>query len=384
MINITNKEECCGCHGCINICPRKCISMETDNEGFWYPKVNKNKCIECDLCKKVCPIINIQQKHNKEITAYACKNKDDKVRETSSSGGVFALLCENVINEGGVVFGAAFDKEFNVRHTYAETLDECIKFRGSKYVQSKIGDTYKKAKEFLDKGRIVLFSGTPCQIAGLDTYLIKNYKNLILVDIACHGVPSPLVYKSYINTLEKKNRSKIKEISFRDKSTGWKDYSVSFGFENGKKLKQFRTDNTYMNGYLKDIFLRPSCYTCKFKKPVTSADLTLADYWGVQNIHPEFDDDKGISLILINSKKGQDLLNTLTNKLEIIHTNLEYATKCNPVIIKASNYNKEREDFFNKFLVENVIKDIKRYTKLPIILVIKIKISRIIKRKNKY
>lgn len=383
MIEIKNKEKCCGCHGCTNVCPKQCISMEVDKEGFWYPKVDKSKCVNCTLCEKVCPIINRQQRGDTEIFAYACKNINDEVRESSSSGGVFILLCEEVINNGGVVFGAAFDEKFNVIHTYAETIEESNRFRGSKYVQSKVGNTYKKAKEFLDKGKIVLFSGTPCQISGLDAYLMKKYDNLILIDIACHGVPSPLVYRSYINKLVKKKGTNIKEISFRDKSTGWKDYSVSFKFKNGKELKQFRIDNTYMNGYLKDIFLRPSCYNCKFKKPVTSADLTLADYWGVQNKHPEFDDDKGTSLILVNSKKGQNLLNKITNKLKIIPTDFEYATKCNPSIIKSSNYNKERDEFFLKFSEQNVIKNIKKYTKLPIILRIKINIARVIKRKNR-
>ena len=381
MIEINKKSECCGCHACNNVCPKECILMEIDNEGFWYPKVDKSKCIDCNLCEKVCPIINTPKKVEDDILAYACKNKNEEIRKNSSSGGVFTLLCEEVINNNGVVFGATFDENLNVKHTYAETLEECINFRGSKYVQSKIGDTYKEAKKFLDQERIVLFSGTPCQISGLDAYLMKKYDNLILIDIACHGVPSPLIYKSYIKKLEEKKKSKINEILFRDKSTGWKDYSISFKFDNGKKMRQFRIDNTYMSGYLKDIFLRPSCYTCKFKKPITSADLTLADYWGIQNKHIEFDDDKGVSLILINSEKGQHLLNKITNKLNIIKTDLEYAIRCNPSIIKSSSYNEERDEFFKNFSSKNIIKYIDKYSKLPIFLSLKIKFARTIKRK---
>ena len=379
MIEINKKSECCGCHGCMNICPKECISMEIDNEGFWYPKVDKNKCINCNLCEKVCPIINTPQKEEFNTIAYACKNKNDKVRLSSSSGGVFTKLCEYVISNNGVVFGAAFNNNFEVEHNEATIFEECEKFRGSKYVQSNIGQTYKKAKKYLDKGRLVLFSGTPCQISGLDAYLRKRYENLILIDIACHGVPSPQVYKRYINKLEKKKKSKIEEISFRDKSTGWKNYSIKFKFKNGKTVKQFRIDNTYMNGYLKDIFLRPSCYTCKFKKPVTSADLTLADYWGVQHKHEVFDDDKGVSLILINSKKGYNIFNNINESLDTIETDLEYATKCNPAIIKPTMYNKDKEAFFDNFNKIDIIKNIDKYSKLPIFLRLKIKLARLIK-----
>lgn len=380
MIEIREKAKCCGCYGCYNICPKNCIKMKSDNEGFWYPEIDKNVCIKCNLCEKVCPIINTPIKSEQKTIAYACKNKDENIRKNSSSGGVFASICEDIINESGVVFGAAFDENFEVSHTYAKTLEECIKFRGSKYVQSEIRDTFKIVKDYLDKGKVVLFSGTPCQISGLDSYLRKKYENLILIDIACHGVPSPLVYKRYINKLEKKKRANIEEISFRDKSTGWKDYSVRFKFNNGKKIKQFRIDNMYMNGYLKDIFLRPSCYECKFKKPVSSADLTLADYWGVQSKHPEFDDDKGTSLVLVNSEKGKEILKKITPRLEILETDLEYSLKCNPAIIKASKYNKDRDRFFENFSSTDIIKNINQYSKFPLILGIKIKVARIIKR----
>ena len=179
MIEIVDKGKCCGCHGCTNICPKSCISMEIDQEGFWYPKVDKNLCIDCHLCEKVCPILEDPVKQDFIPVAYACKNKVNEVRENSSSGGVFSLLCEEVINNGGVVFGASFDENFDVRHTYAETLEGCIQFRGSKYVQSKIGETYKQARKFLNDGRLVLFSGTQCQIKGLNLYLRKIQRVMV-------------------------------------------------------------------------------------------------------------------------------------------------------------------------------------------------------------
>lgn len=378
MIYINKKEECCGCHGCNNICPKDCISMEVDNEGFWYPKVDKSKCINCNLCEKVCPIINTPKREETEIIAYACKNKDEEVRRSSSSGGVFSVLCEDVISKGGVVFGASFDQNFDVRHIYAETLEECARFRGSKYVQSKIGDTFNIAKKFLNEGRIVLFSGTPCQISGLDAYLMKKYDNLILVDIACHGVPSPLVYKEYVKKLKLLNKSGIRDIKFRDKSTGWNGYSFKVEYNNGE-LKENGYDNIYMKGFLSDIYLRPSCYTCKFKKPITSADLTLGDYWGVQHKHPEFDDDKGISLTLVNSKKGKAKFDLISNKIEVLETDLKHATNCNPCIVKHVEYNPKREKFFKEFKGDNINEVIDKYTKIRISQKIKKKIINIIK-----
>lgn len=347
MIEIIDKGKCCGCHGCTNICPKSCISMEVDSEGFWYPKVDKNLCIDCHLCEKVCPILEVPQKKEVFTTlTYACKNKNDEVRVESSSGGVFSLLCKYVINREGVVFGASYDEYFNVRHTYVETLEECAQFRSSKYVQSKIGDTYKKVRTFLNQGRVVLFSGTPCQIEGLSGYLRKEYPNLIKVDIACHGVPSPKVYREYVTNLESEYHSKLTGLSFRNKDTGWNTYSFKAEFENGKVHQEIGYDNIYMKGFLSDIYLRPSCFECEFKKPRTTADITLGDYWGVKDIHPEFTDEKGVSLIFVHSQKGKDIFDQVSVNLEVVESDFDYATKCNPSIIKHAPYQPKRQQFF--------------------------------------
>lgn len=347
MIEIIDKGKCCGCHGCTNICPKSCISMEVDNEGFWYPKVDKNLCIDCHLCEKVCPILEVPRKKEVFTTlTYACKNKNDEVRVESSSGGVFSLLCKYVINREGVVFGASYDEDFNVRHTYVETLEECAQFRSSKYVQSKIGDTYKKVRTFLNQGRVVLFSGTPCQIEGLSGYLRKEYPNLIKVDIACHGVPSPKVYREYVTNLEREYHSKLTSLSFRNKDTGWNTYSFKAEFENGKVHQEIGYDNIYMKGFLSDIYLRPSCFECEFKKPRTTADITLGDYWGVKDIHPEFSDEKGVSLIFVHSQKGKDIFDQVSVNLEVVESDFDYATKCNPSIIKHAPYQPKRQQFF--------------------------------------
>lgn len=347
MIEILDKGKCCGCHGCTNICPKSCISMETDQEGFWYPKVDKNLCIDCHLCEKVCPILENPVKEEFIPVAYACKNKANEVRENSSSGGIFSLLCEEVIESGGVVFGASFDENFEVRHTYSETLEDCIQFRGSKYVQSKIGETYKQARKFLNEGRLVLFSGTQCQIKGLNLYLRKKYDNLIAVDIICHGVPSPKVFREYRKKLENSYHSEINNIWFRRKDEGWKKFSFAVSFENGKEYVKNLQEDIFMRGFLSDLYLRPSCYECTAKNFVNNADITLADYWGVQNIHSEFDDDRGISLILVNSNKGQKYLSLIEEKMDILTTDIDYAIKNNPSAIRPVKKNPRRDEFFN-------------------------------------
>lgn len=383
MIEINEKENCNGCHGCFNICPKKCISMEIDNEGFWYPKVDKSKCIDCNLCEKVCPIINDPKKDNTEIVAYACKNKNEEDRIASSSGGIFSLLCEEVIRKGGIVFGASFNENFEVRHTYAETLEECIQFRGSKYVQSKIGNTYKEAESFLKSGKIVLFSGTQCQIKGLNLYLRKEYDNLILVDIVCHGVPSPRVFKAYKNKIIDKYGDEIRDIRFRDKTKGWKEFSYVTEFKGGKVYSETLGKDLYMKGFLKDLYLRPSCYSCTAKNYTSGSDLSLADFWGVELKHPEFDDDKGVSLILSNTKKGKDILNMISKKIEILEADLEHAIKYNPCIVKSVEYNDKRESFFNDFNEENVEEVIEKYTKVLLRHRIKNKIFGIVKKVKK-
>ena len=204
MISIEEKGQCSGCSACYSMCPKEAIAMQEDTEGFVYPFVDNSKCINCELCVKVCPIKKENKKVVSNIHAIACKNKEEKIREESTSGGVFTALSELVINQGGVVFGAIYDENLNVKHSYVENIDECNKFRGSKYVQSSIGDAFKKVKEFLVQGRLVMFSGTPCQVAGLYSYLGKEYDNLILIDLVCHGAPSPKVFRKYIKSLENK------------------------------------------------------------------------------------------------------------------------------------------------------------------------------------
>lgn len=346
-IKIKNKRYCTGCYGCYNICPQVCISMEIDNDGFYYPKVNYDKCIKCNLCIAVCPMINKTIITNIP-KAYACINNDESIRLESSSGGIFTSVAERVIEDGGVVFGVAFDEDFKAIHTYVENSGELRKLRGSKYVQSIIGNTYKQAKIYIEQGRKVLFTGTPCQISGLKSYLGKDYDHLFCMDIICHGVPSPKVWERYISYREEKACSHVRRIAFRHKDKGWKQYSVLFEFQNNTEYRETHNKDYFMRAFLKDICLRPSCYSCKFKTIHRESDITLADFWGIQRILPEMDDDKGTSLVFVNSCKGQTMLEKIKDRIIYERVDIEQAVLYNSSAIKSAKYNPKREKFINR------------------------------------
>lgn len=327
MIEIKDKHDCVGCEACVQICPKKCIAFEVDKKGFCYPTVDKNRCIECSLCENVCPVLN-QGKTKKPLKVYAAINSNEEVRKNSSSGGIFTLLAEYVLEQNGVVFGACFDENWGVRHGYTETIEGLKAFRGSKYTQSRIGNTYIQVKKFLEEDRKVLFTGTSCQISGLKKFLRKDYINLFTADIVCHGVPSPLVWKTYLEYIKKSNHNSqekiqtITNISFRDKSIGWKKFCIKIDGTSekiniNKKEKQKTlvhepfTQNIFMQVFLRNLCLRPSCHKCPSKCGKCGSDITIADYWGIAKQYPDIDDDKGTSLVLINSHKGEKCFNKL-------------------------------------------------------------------------
>jgi coenzyme F420-reducing hydrogenase beta subunit len=350
MIEIKKPEDCSGCYACFNICPETCIEMVDDREGFFYPKVDNSKCIRCSLCVKICPLINIKERVNTN-RSYACINKNESIRVNSSSGGVFTLLAESIINSGGVVFGAGFDVEFNLIHTYAENNEDLSLFRGSKYLQSKIVNSFSKAKGLLDMDLNVLFSGTPCQIAGLLSYLGRDYDNLICVDIICHGVPSPKIFKLYRTELEQKYTASSQKIDFRNKKYGWRSFSLSFKFNNHSEYLKPHNQDIFMQGFLHNLFLRPSCYSCKFKTLNRLSDLTLADFWGVENICKNLDDNLGTSLLLVNSEKGNTLIQKILDKMIIQEVNCAEAIKYNPSAIESAPKNPNREKFFKQSIL---------------------------------
>jgi len=365
MIIIKEKSDCCGCSACVSICPQQCIHIKEDNEGFFYPEVDKNQCINCNLCQRSCPILN-QSEKRLPLNVYAAKHKDEQIRLASSSGGIFTLLAERIIDEDGVVFGARFNNNWNVIHDYTETKKGLTAFRGSKYVQSYMGNCYQKVKFFLQQGRKVMFTGTPCQIAGLKNYLRKDYDNLLTVDVVCHGVPSPQVWRIYLNEIARKGgknsvlfhpiseKQEIKSINFRSKSTGWKKYSFALTLsgatadeeKNTVLLSSIFTENPYMNAFLSNLNLRPSCYACPTKSGKSGSDITIADFWGIEEVLPEFDDDKGISLILPYTEKGIYWLKDLN--CEFTKVDYQTAQKNNPSISTSVTKPINRNFFFHQ------------------------------------
>lgn len=320
MIDIIDKKDCVGCNACVQRCPKHCISMREDEQGFLYPKVDLDLCIQCNLCEKVCPVIN-QAESRKPLETLAAKNPDDVVRMTSSSGGIFYALAEKIIEEGGVVFGARFNNQWDVIHDYAETLEGVKAFQGSKYVQSRNGETFQQTEKFLKARRKVMFTGTPCQIRALSLFLKKDYEGLLLkVDIACHGVPSPKVWQTYVNRIVK-NVTSIKNISsinFRDKRVGWQQYGLSIkALSNGKYEDVYYASfkkNKYMQMYLYNLILRPSCFACPAKSNSSGSDITLSDCWGISKLNSEFYSSKGVSGVIINTKLGEELINSIQAK----------------------------------------------------------------------
>lgn len=376
MLKLKDKKDCTGCSACYSICPTKAIAMQEDNEGFVYPVIDETKCIKCGLCKKICPCINNKDNNNlKEPTMLAAWSLDFQNKETSSSGGCFYELAKYVIKQGGLVVGAGFDKGLNIVHKIVDNMDNLFELKGSKYVQSRIGDCYINVKENLDKDKIVLFVGTPCQVAGLYAFLKnKQYNNLYTADLICHGVPSTKVYRKYLEELSNKYKSNPISLTFRDKSNGWKKYKVKISFNNSTYIKN-ASEDIYMRAFLSNICLRPSCYECKFSKLPRVADITLGDFWGVKNVDNSLDDDTGTSELVINSEKGKELLSKIEKNVFVKEVELQDGIKYNPCLVGSVTKPKNREQFFIDLDKNSLSKLEKKYfPKRPIVIRIASKI----------
>lgn len=326
MLQLTDKHNCCGCEACAQRCPHNCITMRQDSEGFLYPHIDLTHCTNCGVCERTCPIINLPPS-KKYKYALAAKAKDKDILIKSSSGGIFSLIAEFILQQNGIVFGAKFNDKWEVIHDYTESSDNLDEFRRSKYVQSHIGESFKKAERFLKSGKLVLFTGTPCQINGLKLYLKKEYENLYTISIACHGVPSPKIWQLYLNEIITTNpQMYISSINFRDKTNGWTNYKFKLELhstsDNQQKCIQMDYhDNIFMKAFLQNLILRPSCEDCKIKIPKNLSDITIGDLWGVSETYPEFDSELGISFLLANTNKGDLLLNKLNIEKRSIDLN---------------------------------------------------------------
>ena len=348
---LDEKKQCTGCAACYNICPTKSITMKEDKEGFKYPEINEGTCIKCGLCKKVCPILNKVDKSDKTSTpiVMAAWSKNQETRLDSTSGGIFSEIANLIYDKNGYVVGAIYNKDWMVEHYISNKREDLEEIRSSKYLQSNINDIYKQVKDKLKNGDIVLMCGAPCQISGLYNYLQKDYENLFTCDFICRGVNSPKIFKGYIKSLENKYKSKVKKIKFKNKTFGWHNFSTRIDFENGKKYIQSRYIDSYMIGYLQySAFIRPSCYDCKFKELPRVADITLADFWGIEEIDKSLDNDTGTSLVLINSEKGKKIFEKLKDRVEYTEVKSKKIFKENVCMSKSVEETETRKKVFEK------------------------------------
>ena len=355
-------KKCCGCSACVNICPQNSIVMQENSEGFLYPVVRKDSCINCELCENVCPILHpqrIEKPSYHEAWGGTCKNED--ILYNSSSGGLFTLLAQEILAQGGCVFGAAFSNDFEkVTHIMVTKPEDLGRLRGSKYLQSEMNTCYRQVKQELLSGRKVLFSGTPCQIAGLKGYLGKAYDGLICVDVICHGTPSSKVWKTYLNHLERQLGGGVSSVSFRNKKQGWHKFGLYLKNADKVYYRDLYKD-PYLRMFLNNTCLREACYQCVMKKQGSVSDITLGDFWGVENVAPKLYNNRGVSLVLLHSEKGREVLYKVRPMLTGGQIDYDAAIKRNSAYRHSVRRPKGRDTFFDDFGNFNWEKMEKRY-----------------------
>lgn len=359
IVLFEDKKDCCGCGACMNICPKEAISMVEDEYGFIYPKIDKTLCVECGACKKVCGYQSLPEKHKPE-RVYAMAAKDEDMLRQSASGGAFAVIAKKVLEEGGTVYGAAFVQEngkLEPKHIRIDAVEDLVRLQGSKYVQSEIGTTYQQARKDLQNGVNVLFSGTPCQIAGLQKFLGKEYKNLVTVEIICHGVPNARLFNDYIEYIEQKKKTpKTVGFLFRDKSKG-QDMTSKFLYADGScKIVSGKT-TSYVSLFLKSLTYRSNCYSCPYSTPDRVADITVGDFWGFHEEHPKLDKNiqlsngKGISCVLVNTELGKMVVESCKDKFIVMDSEFNKVAQHNAQLQQPSKYNSEREKILESYKV---------------------------------
>ena len=353
MIEIKDKHNCVGCEACGAVCPKECISFNYDSEGFVYPVVDKAFCIDCSRCDKVCPVIN-RYPSSLPRSVYAAYSNNEDIRRLRSSGGVFYELARSVFSTGGIVFAVRFDKDWNPVYDRCERLEDIIPFLGSKYVQAYPGDTFANIKTLLKNGKTVMFVGSPCYVAALRRFLKKEYDNLLAVDFICHGVPGTKVWQKFRSCYA--DISDLRNVGFRDKSNGWRQYSLLLEKKNDETLIFSLKNNLYQKGLISGLTLRPSCYKCPAKEFRSLSDITLGEFWGVETVVKIENDNKGVSLITITSRKGESFY----EKADIYSLRVAYpkALKYNARLIESAHINGKREKFFNDIDKKDILENL--------------------------
>lgn len=360
-----NSKDCAGCTACVNKCPKKAITLIEDKEGFLYPKIDNDKCVECGICLKTCPIRN-DNRDSITQTTYLSKNKNAEIRKNSSSGGTFYALAEFIIKEKGIVYGAILNEKMEVIHSKTNSIKELKKMMGSKYVQSNLGEIFKDIQNELINNKKILFVGTPCQVAGLKSFLGKKYDTLFLCDLVCHGVPSPKIWNEYVKLVEDKSNKKLKNYIFRSKINGWHSHTEIAEFLNGDTEKETSLINSNKELFYSSLVLRPSCYSCKFANTNRISDITIADAWGIEKVAKEFDDNLGTSLVIVNTKNGEKLFNNIADNLLIKQIKLNDCLQ--PQLKHPIKEPSNRDAFWNYYYKKGFESVLKKYTKYGFIL----------------
>lgn len=361
MINIFDKTKCCGCEACLNICSHKCIEMKSDDEGFLYPFVNATECINCGLCEKVCPINN-KPSQNQSIKKKAAivQHKDKEILRQSTAGGAFTAIAQYVLEKGGIVFGARLTDEFYVEHDSVDSTNDLYLFRNSKYVQSDINNSYRRAKEQLDSGRLVCFSGTPCQIAGFSNFLSKPYENLVLVDVVCRAVPSPGVWNKYIQMVQSKN-GKINSVRFRDKKLGYQYSTMVIKFENQMEKRGGIESDPWLRMFFSGMIIRPSCTDCQFRDYHRIADFTIWDCYNSYRIDKSIDESVGSTRVLIHTKKGRDIFDSIKDKISYKEISVDTAINGVKEMCVSPMIHIQRKSFFTDYDVMTMEELLQKY-----------------------
>ena len=385
MIKITSKSKCYGCSACASACPQNAINMAADKQGFLYPQIEESKCVECGKCRSICPAEKAIKQNENEPKVYAVKAVSESARMASSSGGVFTVVSDKILQKCGIIYGAGFDGDFVAYHKRAANEEDRDGLKGSKYVASELRDTLSQVKKDLENDSNVLFTGTSCQIAGLKEYLGGEYEKLYLIDLVCHGTPSPKVFEDYKKYLEKKYKSKIRNLTFRykykDKKYGLSTQAMKVEFTNGKIYKAHYSQDPYYSLFLNNYILRPSCYTCKFANFNKPADITLGDFWKVEKTMPSFQDWKGISLVIVHTEKGREIFNEIKNDVAYEASNTRDCIQS--PLIRPSKYPEYYQEFWKDYFRKGFKYVAKKYTGKDFLGMVKGKLARLLKYRER-